>query len=220
MSFSDQDLANRDYTVKIGQYFGRGWEIFKQYAWPFIGFMLLVGVIGAIASRLPYPLGVNEDKQGGIVNALLSPAFGAGFYIVAFKIAKGRTPSFSDFFQGFSRYLPIFLVSLVSSLLIGLGMVLLIIPGLYLAVAYLFALPLVLDKRLDFWPAMETSRKLITKQWFGFFGLILLVALLNVAGALALGIGLFVTAPWSTCTIAAAYEDIVGLNGSSAEIEV
>lgn len=156
MSFSDQDLANRDYTVKIGQYFGRGWEIFKQYAWPFIGFMLLVGVIGAIASRLPYPLGVNEDKQGGIVNALLSPAFGAGFY----------------------------------------------------------------DKRLDFWPAMETSRKLITKQWFGFFGLILLVALLNVAGALALGIGLFVTAPWSTCTIAAAYEDIVGLNGSSAEIEV
>lgn len=219
MSFSAQDLENRDYTVKIGQYFGRGWEIFKQYALPFIGFMLVVGVIGAVASKLPYPLGLNEDRQGGIVNALLSPALGAGFYIVAFKIAKGRTASFSDFFQGFNRYLPIFLVSLVSSLLIGVGTVFLILPGVYLAVAYLFALPFVLDKHLDFWPAMETSRKLITKQWFGFFGLIILIVLLNIAGALALGIGLFVTAPWSTCTIAAAYEDIVGLNGSNAGIE-
>ena len=36
-------------------------------------------------------------------------------------------------------------------------MILLIIPGVYLMVGYLFASPLVVDRRLDFWPATELS---------------------------------------------------------------
>lgn len=62
---------------------------------------------------------------------------------------------------------------------------------------------------------METSRQLITKKWFSFFGLLLLIFLLNVGGAILLGVGLLVTIPLSVCIIAAAYEDIVGLNSVS-----
>lgn len=62
---------------------------------------------------------------------------------------------------------------------------------------------------------METSRKLITKKWFSFFGLLLLLFLLNLGGAILLGVGLLVTIPLSVCIIAAAYEDIVGLNSVS-----
>ena len=93
-----------------------------------------------------------------------------------------------------------------------IGFALLILPGIYLAVAYLFAQPLVIDKGADFWQAMETSRKLITKKWFSFFGLLLVLFLLNLAGAILLGVGLLVTIPLSSCILAAAYEDIVGLN--------
>ncbi len=108
--------------------------------------------------------------------------------------------------------MPVFLTALVSGLLIVLGSVLLILPGIYLAVSYMFAQLLVIDKHLSFWPAMETSRRLITKKWFSFLGLGLLMSLLIVSGLLLFGVGIFVTAPWASCVLAAAYEDIVGLN--------
>ncbi|MGC8713456.1 MAG: hypothetical protein ACP5RH_13795 [Leptodesmis sp.] len=75
----------------------------------------------------------------------------------------------------------------------------------------MFALPFAVAQRMDFWTAMEASRKLITKNWFSFFGFALVLFLMNVAGALLLGVGLLVSIPLSFCAIAAAYADIVGL---------
>ena len=86
--------------------------------------------------------------------------------------------------------MPLLLLSLVAGLFIGIGTILLIIPGVYLVVAYLFASYLVVDRRLDFWPAMELSRLTVNPRWFGYFAFMLLLALLNLAGALLLGLGL------------------------------
>ncbi len=217
MSNSAQSIAERDYNVKTGDYFSRGWDIFKQYALPFIGFLLLTFIISAVLSRLPYPLGLNEDRRGGIANSIISPILSAGFYIVAFKIAKGQSVSFGDFFRGFNNFLQIFLVGLVGGILIALGFVLLVIPGIYLLVAYLFAVSLVVEKRFDFWTALETSRKVVTKRWFSFLGLVLLMVLLNVGGLLLFGIGLLVTFPLTFCITVAAYEDVIGLSGSNSD---
>ena len=51
----------------------------------------------------------------------------------------------------------------------------LLIPGIYLWVAFKFTLPLVIDKGLDFWTAMQISRKMISRHWWKFFGLSLLL---------------------------------------------
>jgi uncharacterized membrane protein len=214
MTNSGLDLT-RDYSVNIGLYFSRGWDIFKEYAGGFIGFLLITVVISVASSLLPYPLGTNEDGLGGIVNLVLSPILTAGYYIVAFSIAKGRSPSFGDFFKGFNSFLQIFLVYLVTAILTAVGFVLVIIPGIYLAVSYMFAMPLVVEKHMSFWEAMEGSRQLITKNWLAFFGLAILLVLINIAGLIPCGLGLLITAPWTMCIIVAAYEDIIGLNGSA-----
>jgi hypothetical protein len=213
---STLNLGDRDYTFKTGQYFSRGWEIFKANALPFVGFTALTIGIFVALSLLPYPFGSGnpeaEQYGGNIVSNILSPLLGAGAYIVALQTARNRPTSFGDFFKGFNRVLPLLLLAIVSSLLIGLGFFLLIIPGIYLAVAYFFNVPLLLDKNLDFWSAMEASRKVVTKKWFAFFGFGLLLTLLNTGGVLLLGVGLLVTLPLTVCIIVAAYEDIVGLN--------
>ncbi len=211
MSGYSPELENQNYTVKIGQYFGRGWKIFQQYVWGFIGFAVLASLISGVLSRFPAPLGVNEEGGGGIFNAILSPILFAGFYIVAFKIAKNRPKSFGDFFRGFNKFLPIFLVNLVGSLLIAVGLFLLILPGIYLTIAYFFSFPFVIEKGLNFWAALEASRKLVTKKWFSFLGLGILLVLLNLGGLLVCGVGFWFTFPWSICIIVAAFEDIVGL---------
>ena len=222
MSSFSSDLLDRDYEVNIGAYFSRGWAIFKEFAWGYILFTLVLGVIGAALSQLPSPLGMRaaEGATGGgnFIFNIISPALGAGFYFVSFQIARNRPKNFSDFFNGFKKFLPIFLTSLVSTILIALGFIALIIPGIYLAVSYMFAQLFVIDKNMNFWSAMETSRKLITKRWFSFLGLGILMTLLVLSGFLLLGIGALVTIPLSTCVLAAAYEDIVGLNSVAEDL--
>jgi uncharacterized membrane protein len=78
-------------------------------------------------------------------------------------------------------------------------------------VAYMFASYLVVDRGLDFWPAMELSRHTVTPRWFSYFVFVLLVLVLNLAGAVALGVGLLVTLPLSFCTMTVAYAKIFGV---------
>jgi uncharacterized membrane protein len=114
--------------------------------------------------------------------------------------------------------LPLFLASIVSGIFIALGFLLLILPGIYLAVAYSFVIPLILERKMGFWQAMETSRKVITKRWFAFLGLGLLMFVINLAGIIPLGLGLLVTIPLTYCTYVAAYESVLGMNASSDEV--
>jgi uncharacterized membrane protein len=95
---------------------------------------------------------------------------------------------------------------------------LLIVPGVYLSVAYLFAPCLIVDKNIDFWPAMEISRKKVNKHWFGLFCFSILIILLNIIGCLSFLVGLFITIPLSTCIITAAYKDIFTENDQISEI--
>ena len=207
-----EGLLQKSYAVKIGDYIGTGWETFKKNPGGFVGFTLVVFLINVAIAKINQ----SASPVGTLISLLVSGPLNAGFLIVAFKLLKNRATTFGDFFRGFNNFLPLFLVSLVSSVMIGIGFVLLLLPGIYLAVAYTFALPLVLEKKMNFWDAMEFSRKLISKNWFSFFGFAFVLVLVNLAGGLLLGFGLLVTIPLSVCAIAAAYADIVGLPPSSA----
>jgi len=207
-----EGLLQKSYAVKIGDYIGTGWETFKKNPGGFVGFTLVVFLINVAVAKINQ----SASPVGTLISLLVSGPLNAGFLIVAFKLLKNRATTFGDFFRGFNNFLPLFLVSLVSSVMIGIGFVLLLLPGIYLAVAYTFALPLVLEKKMNFWDAMEFSRKLISKNWFSFFGFAFVLVLVNLAGGLLLGVGLLVTIPLSVCAIAAAYADIVGLPPSSA----
>jgi uncharacterized membrane protein len=191
--------------LRPGEYLKTGWQVFKQYPWGFAGFTLLYLVILAVIS---YPRGI-----GWLAAACIHEPLIAGFIIVTAKLMQQKGPTFSDFFGGFQfRYfLPLVLLGLVSRVLITIGLILLIIPGLYLAVSYIFAPLLVVDQRLDFWPAMEQSRKFITARWFSFFAFLLLLVLVNLAGLLALGVGVLVSIPVSWCALVTAYADLFGL---------
>ena len=195
-------LARAPESLPLSDYFKTGWGLFKLYPGGFVGFCLVNLVIQLALSRIP---------SGGVVaSAVVSTPLLMGNFIVSAKLLQGQTPDFRDFFAGFQFFLPLLLLSLVAGLFIGIGTILLLVPGVYLAVAYLFASNLVVDRRLDFWPAMELSRRTINPRWFGYFAFMLLVALLNLAGALLLGLGLLVTIPLSFCTVTAAYADLFG----------
>jgi uncharacterized membrane protein len=139
---------------------------------------------------------------------LAGPLF-AGFYLVANKISRNEQVIYPDFFKGFRYYLPVVLVWLVGQVLTVLGLFALILPGVYLMVGYMFAVLISLFSGLDFWESLEFSRKVVHKKWSKFFIFGLVLALMNVLGAFAFGVGLVITIP---VTYYAIYHVFEGLN--------
>jgi hypothetical protein len=92
---------------------------------------------------------------------------------------------------------------------IGLPVFLLcLIPTIYLQVRWLFTLPLIIDRQMDFWAAMKASWKMVGKHWWRVFGLVVLVILVNVVGVCACCVGVLFTAPIGYGALMYAYETI------------
>ena len=91
---------------------------------------------------------------------------------------------------------------------IVLGAFLILVPLVFLGVSWIYTLPLIVDKRLDFWVAMETSRKVVMKHWFLVFILLILSGIVSVAGVLLCCVGWFFTAPLGILALLAGYDSI------------
>jgi hypothetical protein len=191
-----REIIGRGFNVDIGACLGRAWDLMQKDFWPILGITALVWLLIIVASSAYVGLVVNGPFLGGL-------------YYYYFRKLRGQPARIEDAFAGFSiAFVQLMLAYLVSTVLIGVGLALCIIPGIYLFVAWSFALLLVVDRKMEFWAAMELSRKVVTSQFWSVFGLVMIVLLLNLAGFLACLIGLLITIPWTTLAIVYAYEDI------------
>jgi uncharacterized membrane protein len=93
-------------------------------------------------------------------------------------------------------------------LMLGAGFVLALVSAIYLNISWLFALPLIIDRQMEFWPAMGASRTLVGKHWWAVFGLVVVCGLINVVGVVACCVGIFVSLPLSIGALMYAYETI------------
>lgn len=102
--------------------------------------------------------------------------------------------------------------TLPPSALVPLGIVFVIVMlgYLFIATCWLFTMPLVIDKGLRFWPALELSRRMVMKHWWGTFALLIVVGLLFMAGAMACLVGLLLTGPLAFAALSAHYDKVFG----------
>ncbi len=94
---------------------------------------------------------------------------------------------------------------------------LLLIPSIYIGVAYNWAVLFVVFYKMSFWDALEASRQVITKKWFMVFLFLIVIGLIAGAGFIVLCIGIFFTFPAYLCMNYAAFEDVTQLNAEPQE---
>jgi len=176
--------------VNAGRWIGAGWDLVKAD----MGTYALAALIFFLLNGVPF-------IQGELIT---------GFHIYTMKKMTGRRADFADLFKGFNYFIP----TLVATLLIGvftfIGTIFCIIPGLVVAAALKFTYLFIVDKRMDFWPAMQASHAVVKQDYFGFTMFLILAFLVNVLGLLCCVVGLLVTVPLTIAAITVAYKEIVG----------
>jgi hypothetical protein len=213
-------------TFVIGDAIGQAWQLVMDN----IGLAVLICIV--VAGIIPC--------LGAIIGLVINSVLIGGLQNLMLKLHRNEPAEFGDVFSTFSTsFLPLFLFGLVqmvltvvaaipgyaliffgtlladqsegaSALLSLVGVLLILPPAIYLAVSWIFSPLLIIDKRLAFWPAMELSRKVAAKNFFGVFALLLICGLIMMGGVLALCVGIFFAAPLAFGAIAIAYDDLFG----------
>jgi predicted Ser/Thr protein kinase len=212
-----------DYALDIRNCFRRGWKLVRANFWPLIGITALVVVL------LSFVVGFGSAFASGLAHAhpalpfavlmmLIWGPLSSGLCLYFLRKIRGETSTIEIAFSGFgTRFLDLFLAGFAVSVFTAAGFACLVLPGIYLLIAWSFALPLVIDQGLDFWTAMQLSRKVVTRRWWKFFSFALLLLLLSAAGTLAFGIGVLVTVPVALASMMYAYEDVFGAAARSVK---
>ncbi len=165
-------------------------------------------------------MGLNIGLQA--VTSWLSGIFTGGLMLMGVRRVLGQRVSWKMVFAGFSKALTITIALGLQLILLTIGFALLVLPGIYLSVGYALTLPLILEKGLGPWEALEASRKAIHKKWWTVFGLYLVMLLLYMVSLIPVGIGLIWTLPMFFVLIGVLYVRFFGADemaGEELEVE-
>jgi uncharacterized membrane protein len=192
--------------LEVGAVLSHAWELFKKNPWMLIGVLLITFIVSTISSSLFAPRG-----EGGLlsivdffVQILISLSL-MSFFLKAYenveqvKIMDAWNPN---------QYLAYLGISLLLGIIMVVGYILLIVPGVIATVMFLAAPYLVVDKKMGPIEALKESKKLTEGKRMQLFYFVLAILGINLLGTLALGIGLFVSIPVSMLAMVHVYHTL------------
>ncbi len=213
-----------NYQFSIGETLSEAWELtagakgtiwlaFLIFMAVYIGASIVAGIISALLTTLIPGEGfaIFLELIVNIVLMLVILPLEIGLFIIGIRRAAGVSSEASSIMGYFSKTIPLFLTYLLMVVMILIGLLLLVIPGIYLMFAYYLALPLVAEKGMSPWQALETSRKTITHRWFAFFFFGIVISIIVFVSMIPLGIGLIWTLPLSLIAYGIIYRNLFGV---------
>ncbi|NIB41660.1 hypothetical protein HBA55_18795 [Pseudomaricurvus alkylphenolicus] len=224
----EQGIAG-DYDLRLGSVLSEAWNNTKGAKTTILvaGIIMIVvtmvvsgvcqfvaGMMSSGAEAALFPAILSQ-----VVITLLTTPLTAGMLIIGIRRASNASIRSSSVFDYFGMILPLFICMILVYVMLMIGFLLLIIPGIYLSVAYMFAIPLVVEKNLGPWEAMEASRKAVTKNWFTVFGIVFVTWLAVVISMIPLLIGLIWTLPWALIAFGTTYRIIFGVEQDTLAAE-
>jgi len=147
-----------------------------------------------------------------VSGVLLGGPVMASYLHMAHLTSRGQRIEVSDYFKGFEKIGSLIKLNLLIFLIVLLGLVILIIPGIYFAVSYVFSHFFVWFYDKDPSEATRLSKLSVSGNFGQILLLFLILAGINLLGLIALGVGILLTMPFSFCVVYAAFDDIIGIS--------
>jgi hypothetical protein len=152
-------------SVNVGACLSRSWQLWHANFGLLFGASCLLCLLEFVCS---------SALVGSMVFWVAEGVLYGGLCGIFLNRIRGEEAAVSGLFSGFQQdFAQLMLVGVLSTCLtkIAVGCCL-VLPGIYLFIAWIFCIPLVADRRLEFWSAMELSRKTVTRVWLPVFGLV------------------------------------------------
>lgn len=205
-----------------GSVYSYGWSRIKKF---FLDLFLITIIVAAVY----VPLGMIEsldgrDTPGGVLLRIFSFAylilllcplsFGASW--VFLKSVRGEKFDVQDMFSVFENYLNVVLAGLLVGAIIGIGIVLLVVPGIVFACRLAFVRYLVMDQKMEPVEAVKESWRMTKGHANQIFLTGFLAFWVAIAGLLCLGVGIIPAVMWIGCAFASMYYAVSELEKSKS----
>ncbi len=194
-----------------------GWETFKKNPSFLVILVILLVVVEVVISMIFKPL-TDIKTNTFVVSSLFSMAssivasfFTLGFIKAILTLVNTGKGNFSDIYSAFTntKLLVNYLIaSIIVSVAVSIGFILLILPGVYLSLRLTFFTYFLVDKNMGAMDAIQASWNATKGNVWNLIILGFLGVGLIILGALALIVGLLVTIPILLVASAHVYKEL------------
>lgn len=214
-----ENALNGRYQFELKSVLSRGHQAVIRNLWPLVQacifvFLVIAGIVALLVSTYDVQqlqnLGPVEQAVVDIGGVLLLAPLITGLAMLGVYSAQGHKVSASHVFAFVPSTFILALTYLMVSFVTQLGLMLLILPGIYFYIASSFSLLLVADKKLTAFSAIILSCRVVNKYLAHFFILFGLFFLLMTVSVITFGIGLLWFIPFYHAVIGVLYNDLFG----------
>jgi uncharacterized membrane protein len=198
----------------VGSALGRGWRSMQSN---FLVYFLAVLVLAAFLQPVNFSNDGDHGSDSGLLALietayilLIYPIINYGTDLLFLRGVRGDKVEVKSLFDGFKNYVNIVLASLLVMGLVGIGLIVLVIPGIYVACRLVFVGYLVMDEELDPIAAVEASWRITRGHALKIFLLGLTSVFLFFFGLLLLLVGVVPATIWIKASFASLYLAITG----------
>ncbi len=195
-----------DVALSYEEALREGWRLTKSRVGLWLGFLGVLVALGVAEGLLARVMDAASVRVAlGLLFKVAQWFLTFNALIVSLNLIDGREVVFADFFTGRPSFGWYVLGTLLYGLVCGVGLLLLIVPGVILGLMFMFYGYVIAETGRGPLEAMKDSARL-TKGWKGqLFLFSLLLIALNIVGVLCLFVGVFVTMAVSYFAVAHVY---------------
>ena len=199
---------------RVRSSYKNGWRQIKKY---FLE-LLLINIIGIVIG-LPsgmFRIPVDEAGAGAVVLGIFGLAYGLllvspidyGVSFANLKAARGDRLEIKNMFEVFKNYINAVLAGLLVTVIVVIGLVLLIVPGIIFACKLAFTPYLVVDRKMEVIEAVKESWRMTGGYSWKVFLIGLLAIPIAIAGLICFGIGIIFAIMWIRLAFASLYHAV------------
>ncbi|MFH0840421.1 MAG: hypothetical protein V1865_00330 [bacterium] len=178
----------------IDEAFEYGWDAMKPNFWFFAAILAFVFIIyGSLSFLMDHSGSVNWVLR--IIYYIICIIFSIGLVKIALNIYNKKRNKFLDIVNSFELFVDYLFATVIYGVIVSIGLVLLIFPGIMLMTKLMFYPYFIVDKKMGPIAALKASWKVTIDHKGIIFLFWLMTSLINLIGLLVVGIGLFVSMP-------------------------
>ena len=191
--------------LSIGTIVNEGYAYFKRR----MGFYISMALVFIIVMVAVYLICEKLGTWGNIIARLIEIYISAGVIKIILDDLNGKEPELADMFTAYDVYINFLIAGILYGLIVAVGTLALIVPGIILAIMFQFYKYAIIDKKLGITESLNYSKELTRGYKWTIFGIDIVLILINLGGALLFLVGLIFTIPITMIAEAIMYKKLV-----------